>query len=75
MNNYFTVGKMATGDLKNNLRKLQSALKLVNYEKDSDFERYLFFEFLKVSVNNKIEFNKFALFIAWGGGEKFFCLF
>ena len=34
--------KMTTGDLKNNLRKLQSELKAVNYTRDVDFERFIF---------------------------------
>jgi len=35
---------MTTGDLKNNLRKLQGELKAVNYSHDVDFERYVFSE-------------------------------
>ena len=31
---------MSTGDIKNNLKKLQSELKAVKYEKDLDLERY-----------------------------------
>ena len=30
---------MATGDIKNNLRKLVNSLKGVKYEKDVDYER------------------------------------
>lgn len=31
---------MATGDLKNNLRKLQFELRTIKYDRDVDFERY-----------------------------------
>jgi hypothetical protein len=32
---------MATGDLQNNVRKLQGMLKKINYEKDADIKGYV----------------------------------
>jgi len=41
--NFMLLLVMSTGDLKNNLRKLQSALRAVKYNTDVEFERYMQF--------------------------------
>ena len=52
---------MATGDLKNNLRKLQTELKLIKYDQDVDIERLIPVDFFFLILCAKHPYTFFTL--------------